>query len=259
MSDMPTPPPIPTQPAPPQLGSWQYAEVARKQWDDARGDRPGDMDRRRSPFGRTVLRSWRPRVALAAGTAIGGLLIAATFVVAGPLTEAEAQNCDPNYLPCIPNTTGNALNCSDIDVTVRVIGIDHNKFDQDGDGIGCEGNNTTPPAAPVAQTATAVPPTATAVPPTAAPVPPTATAVPPTAAPVPPTATAVPPTAAPVPPTATAVPVATFESESPDEGQDTESASSEENESGSPVVGVLVLAGVGAGAWQFNSRRKKRK
>jgi len=63
-----------------------------------------------------------------------------------PVTEVTAigtyvapqPNCDPNYSPCIPYYSGNALNCADIGVEVRVIGDDHNRFDADGDGWGCE-------------------------------------------------------------------------------------------------------------------------
>lgn len=53
-------------------------------------------------------------------------------------TPTSTTNCDPNYTPCIPNYYGNALNCPDIHIMVHVIGDDHNRFDADGDGIGCE-------------------------------------------------------------------------------------------------------------------------
>lgn len=59
-----------------------------------------------------------------------------------PVTAPQpASNCDPNYSPCIPNTTGDALNCGDIQMQVRVIGTDHNRFDRDHDGYGCESYN----------------------------------------------------------------------------------------------------------------------
>jgi uncharacterized protein YabE (DUF348 family) len=51
---------------------------------------------------------------------------------------AIQTNCDPNYSPCIPYYAGNALNCPDIGIRVRVIGYDHNRFDADGDGWGCD-------------------------------------------------------------------------------------------------------------------------
>jgi micrococcal nuclease len=53
-------------------------------------------------------------------------------------SPAPTSNCDPNYTPCIPYIAGNTLNCPDIQVMVRVIGVDHNKFDANGDGYGCE-------------------------------------------------------------------------------------------------------------------------
>lgn len=56
----------------------------------------------------------------------------------GTKTAVSSSNCDPNYSPCIPYYSGNALNCGDIRTEVRVIGVDHNRFDADGDGYGCE-------------------------------------------------------------------------------------------------------------------------
>jgi uncharacterized protein YabE (DUF348 family) len=55
-----------------------------------------------------------------------------------PAPAPSTSNCDPNYTPCIPYYSGNALNCPDIGKQVRVIGTDHNRFDADGDGWGCE-------------------------------------------------------------------------------------------------------------------------
>ena len=68
-------------------------------------------------------------------TVLVALFVVPVAAVASPVAEAASQNCDPNYSPCIPDMGVNALNCGDIGVTVRVLGIDHNKFDQDGDGI----------------------------------------------------------------------------------------------------------------------------
>lgn len=96
-----------------------------------------------------------------------GLLLIATvsaygYAADGDLVEpAAAQNCDPNYLPCIPNTVGNALNCGDIQVAIRVIGVDHNVFDTDGDGTGCESYGIPPAAPPPPTVPTTSPPTTT--------------------------------------------------------------------------------------------------
>lgn len=54
-----------------------------------------------------------------------------------PSTSTNS-NCDPNYTPCIKYVPGNTLNCDDIGIMVRVIGDDHNKFDANHDGYGCE-------------------------------------------------------------------------------------------------------------------------
>jgi hypothetical protein len=53
-------------------------------------------------------------------------------------STAQKANCDPNYDPCIRFVPGNSLNCPDIGLRVHVIGVDHNKFDRDGNGWGCE-------------------------------------------------------------------------------------------------------------------------
>lgn len=54
-------------------------------------------------------------------------------------TPTPSNNCDPNYSPCIPNVSYD-LDCGDISVSVRVIGLDRHRFDRDGDGYGCESN-----------------------------------------------------------------------------------------------------------------------
>lgn len=51
--------------------------------------------------------------------------------------EAEDSNCNPNYSPCIPNSSYD-LDCADVGKTVRVIGTDEYRLDRDGDGAGCE-------------------------------------------------------------------------------------------------------------------------
>ena len=55
-------------------------------------------------------------------------------------TDSTNTNCDPNYSPCVPYLGENALNCPDINFSVTVTGRDHNRFDGDGDGTGCERN-----------------------------------------------------------------------------------------------------------------------
>ena len=45
----------------------------------------------------------------------------------------------PRYSPCLPHLEGDALNCGDLDttlkpVTVRVVGVDPYRLDRDGDG-----------------------------------------------------------------------------------------------------------------------------
>ena len=45
--------------------------------------------------------------------------------------------CNPNYTPCIPNSTTD-LDCGDIDHPVNVVGSDPYRLDSDGDGSGCE-------------------------------------------------------------------------------------------------------------------------
>ncbi|HMM62115.1 MAG TPA: G5 domain-containing protein [Candidatus Saccharibacteria bacterium] len=58
-------------------------------------------------------------------------------VVARGTKQKPASNCDPNYTPCIPYVSYD-LDCSDIGMTVRVIGTDRHRFDRDKDGWGCE-------------------------------------------------------------------------------------------------------------------------
>jgi len=69
--------------------------------------------------------------------AVGTYVSAAPKAAYNPPSSSESS-CDPNYSPCIRNTTGDALNCGDIRMRVNVKGIDHNSFDRDGDGVGCE-------------------------------------------------------------------------------------------------------------------------
>ncbi|WP_432836036.1 hypothetical protein [Dactylosporangium sp. CA-092794] len=62
-----------------------------------------------------------------------------------PPTKAPAQNCNPNYTPCVPNDPvdvdcagGSGNGPSYVQGPVHVIGSDPYKLDSDGDGIGCE-------------------------------------------------------------------------------------------------------------------------
>ncbi len=54
------------------------------------------------------------------------------------VTQAPDLDCHPNYLPCIPNRPGDALNCGDIGRRVSVIGGDPYRLDLDNDGFGCD-------------------------------------------------------------------------------------------------------------------------
>ena len=62
----------------------------------------------------------------------------APTTTAAPATAAP--NCHPNYEPCIPNFPGDALNCGDVRIQVRVIGgrDPYNLDGNDDDGLGCE-------------------------------------------------------------------------------------------------------------------------
>ena len=60
--------------------------------------------------------------------------------VARPAAPAPSSSCDPNYSPCIRQSSSD-LNCPDIGVMVRVIGRDVHRFDRDKDGYGCESYN----------------------------------------------------------------------------------------------------------------------
>jgi hypothetical protein len=59
-------------------------------------------------------------------------------------TPAIAQDCDPNYDPCVPVATdvdcagGNGNGPAYVEGPVTVIGRDIYGLDRDGNGIGCE-------------------------------------------------------------------------------------------------------------------------
>ncbi len=69
--------------------------------------------------------------------------VATTTTAAPTTTEAPpttARDCHPNYTPCIPFFPGDALNCGDIRIQVRIVGgADPYRLDgNDNDGWGCE-------------------------------------------------------------------------------------------------------------------------
>ena len=57
-------------------------------------------------------------------------------------TTPDHTDCEPAYPDlCLPIATGDTLNCGDIPYThIRVLPPDPYQLDQDGNGIGCEGN-----------------------------------------------------------------------------------------------------------------------
>lgn len=68
---------------------------------------------------------------------VGGVVLASAGLAAWGLTGGlSAEECSPDYEPCIPVTTD--LNCPDIGTQVRVLGNDVYNLDADGNGIGCE-------------------------------------------------------------------------------------------------------------------------
>lgn len=82
----------------------------------------------------------------AANTCNGDLNRAAATSSPPPTTSPQqprssqpiAAGCDPNYSPCVP-LVGHDLDCSDVKGPITVIGADPNRFDADGDAVGCEG------------------------------------------------------------------------------------------------------------------------
>lgn len=68
------------------------------------------------------------------------------FLLTGTLVASSCgkgdSDCHPAYEPCIPNCPGDALNCDQIDdslkpVIVKEVGIDPYWLDADRNGIGC--------------------------------------------------------------------------------------------------------------------------
>ena len=74
---------------------------------------------------------------------LGNLPEADTVAAEMEPDEAEPVNdCHPAYEPCLPNLSGDALNCGDLTaaqkpVRVKEIGVDPYRLDRDGDGQGC--------------------------------------------------------------------------------------------------------------------------
>ena len=84
-----------------------------------------------------------------------------------PTSDEADDECHPAYSPCLPNLSGDALNCGDLAANqkpVRILqsGVDPYRLDSDGDGSGCE-SGTTASRPTVAPTPTEPPPTAAPV------------------------------------------------------------------------------------------------
>lgn len=74
----------------------------------------------------------RPIIAVA----VGGVVLAGAGLGLWGLNGLAAEECSPNYEPCIPLVDD--LNCPEIGMRVKVIGEDIYNLDSDGNGIGCE-------------------------------------------------------------------------------------------------------------------------
>lgn len=75
------------------------------------------------------------------GKKVRAALALCAFTLAG---QALAQECDPNYTPCVPVASdvdcaaGSGNGPAYVRGPVRVIGRDVYGLDRDGDGVGCE-------------------------------------------------------------------------------------------------------------------------
>ena len=70
-----------------------------------------------------------------------------------PTPTAASDECHPAYTPCLPNLSGDGLNCGDLAANqkpVRVLepGVDPYRLDGNGDGSGCESGTTASTPAP---------------------------------------------------------------------------------------------------------------
>jgi micrococcal nuclease len=61
----------------------------------------------------------------------------ATKATPRPKPGKPASKCNPNYTPCVPNSSTD-LNCADVRRAVHVVGSDPYNLDSDGNGYGCE-------------------------------------------------------------------------------------------------------------------------
>jgi hypothetical protein len=68
------------------------------------------------------------------------VIVASQSPSPNPHTETQSSSCNPNYSPCVPNSSTD-LNCSDIGFEVKVIGTDVYHLDRDKNGYGCESYN----------------------------------------------------------------------------------------------------------------------
>ncbi len=72
------------------------------------------------------------------------LLLTGSMSLSVLASTAAAQNCDPNYDPCVPIANdvdcagGNGNGPAYVQGPVRVIGRDIYRLDHDNNGIGCE-------------------------------------------------------------------------------------------------------------------------
>lgn len=71
-------------------------------------------------------------------------LFVLVLVLFAGTVSAAAQECDPNYTPCVPIASdvdcagGNGNGPAYVEGPVKVIGKDIYRLDRDGNGIGCE-------------------------------------------------------------------------------------------------------------------------
>ena len=79
---------------------------------------------------------------LEAGPSVAVVQEPPTTTSAAAVTVVVGGDCHPAYSPCLPNLSGDAINCRDLTadqkpVTVLTVGVDPYQLDRDGDGQGC--------------------------------------------------------------------------------------------------------------------------